>query len=1149
MRIFYYSLFTAFLLSLGFSAGAQDTIVVQTLTLDSDARAGVFEFPDGSQSYEKILMRYQMRCHDAAVGSGNVGCREWDYSCNTFITDSTRVDSSRATHPNYLITNFSGNIFEYTNSPSYTYYQYLQQAVNYTDTLSETSAILGTGAGSMDLLTPDQASNRQVFLLSPSELMASGLNAGAISGLYLDVAQAGQEMNFLRIRMKNSNSGSLDPAQPELDDFTEVYFQNTDFPNTGPQQFRFYQDFIWDGSSGILIDLSFTNNSGASTPPQVLADPIIPGEGIQNSSDDYSLYFSGAGAISPNIDALASVTNEITVALWVKGNPDIYPANSTLCEGVDANNNRQLNIHLPWGNGQVYWDCGGNGSNYNRINKQAEEADYEGEWNHWAFTKNATTGEMKIYLNGELWHSGTGMTNPIDIQAMQLGASNSWNQFYYGHLDEFQIWNKELDQTSIQEWMYRSIDASHPNYNQLVCYYPSNDGSGLVVSDASPLALDGLKTELPAWRAERGASRFKEFTHATMRPKFTLIQGEYIREVEDIAVLDSVQNTLHRVIEFGVNNSALVTLDTFYAYPAGFMPVFDASGMQVDSILVGASNSLDIFNLIYYNKIPAKYEILSLVTPYGNGLDLGQQGKVFLFDVTDYTPILKGTKRLSVELGGQNQEELDIQFLFITGTPPRDVIDIQNIWPFARGWYANIQNDDVFEPRTLTLNPNAVEYSIRSSITGHGQNGEFIERQHYINLDGGDNEFVYNVWKKCGGIPIYPQGGTWLFDRAGWCPGDPTDVHRFDLSNEAVPGEPVEIDYGVLGDFMTEANYLVSNQLVSYGSPHFVLDAAVTDVIRPSLRVEHERFNPACNTALIEIRNSGMETLTSLTITYSVAGGSSKTYEWTGSLAFLESTQVELPVDDPAFYDTGQSTELFEVSISNPNGTIDAYPNNNYIKSEYKHALKLLNENILNYKTNTRGEENTMRVRNDAGELVLERNFMENNTEYTDQLELPAGCYTLEFEDTGGDGLYYWYWDAINLNVGSGFLRIRRKLNSGIFFTVKNFEPEFGNFVQFDFIVPQVVGAENPIEDARLMSVYPNPTTDAAQVDLVGFEGENLLVELYDATGQLLEQQRFKDVAQHQLLVRFDLAAYPAGLYYIRVNDGKKIRSSKLSRL
>ena len=95
---------------------SQDTIKVQTFDWDSPNRSGVFQFPDNpNETYRKILMKYNMRCHDAAVGFGNVGCREWDYSCNTFITDSTRVDSTRQTAPSHVISNFSGSAFSYTS--------------------------------------------------------------------------------------------------------------------------------------------------------------------------------------------------------------------------------------------------------------------------------------------------------------------------------------------------------------------------------------------------------------------------------------------------------------------------------------------------------------------------------------------------------------------------------------------------------------------------------------------------------------------------------------------------------------------------------------------------------------------------------------------------------------------------------------------------------------------------------------------------------------------------------------------------------------------------------------------------------------------------------------------------------------------------
>ena len=71
-------------------------------------------------------MLYTMRCKDGLVSTGtdrNKGCGEWDYSCNTFVTDSSRIDSSLATAPSHIISNFSGNFFNFVNLPTYTYIQ------------------------------------------------------------------------------------------------------------------------------------------------------------------------------------------------------------------------------------------------------------------------------------------------------------------------------------------------------------------------------------------------------------------------------------------------------------------------------------------------------------------------------------------------------------------------------------------------------------------------------------------------------------------------------------------------------------------------------------------------------------------------------------------------------------------------------------------------------------------------------------------------------------------------------------------------------------------------------------------------------------------------------------------------------------------
>jgi hypothetical protein len=257
-------LLTLLTLSLPILFFAQDTIKVQTFDWNSNTRADYFQFPDvPGQSFEKIIMKYNMRCHDAAVGNGNVGCREWDYSCNTFITDPNRVDSTFATHPTHVITNFSGFDFQYTTQTVVDYVQY--ELTNTTATSINSSDVtvmgdLGTASGS-DLMEA-KAGRKMQFLYSADDLSSNGLNAGAIHALELSNAGSSGTVDFLKIRLQHTSLTSLSANEPTTDNWTEVYFQHTDFDNAGTQTLYFNQAFDWDGSSNLLVEMSYSSQEG-----------------------------------------------------------------------------------------------------------------------------------------------------------------------------------------------------------------------------------------------------------------------------------------------------------------------------------------------------------------------------------------------------------------------------------------------------------------------------------------------------------------------------------------------------------------------------------------------------------------------------------------------------------------------------------------------------------------------------------------------------------------------------------------------------------------------------------------------------------------------------------------------------------------------
>ena len=1118
------------------SVHAQDTIKVQTFTWTDTHRTDTFDFPDNSaQTFRKILMKYNMRCHDAAVGNANnIGCYEWDYSCNTFITDPSRTDSSKATAPDYTISNFNDTSFPYSHDPTYVYTAYTQHETTIQAGGNNNEAFF-TAQGTTTAFSPAAKTYRYQVILPAADLIAGGMMASRpVHAMRMTLLQPGSVVGFFKIRLKNTTQ-IIAGTQPDETGLKEVYHQSTDF--TGSDiVLPFYQSFTWTGQN-LLVDISFTTADGSDVPAFAFFDSPSDQSAMQSNpgAEESNLYFSGAGSLDLQNATFENIQDEITVSFWAYGDPSLLPANTQVFDAADAAGQRQANVHLPWSDGVVYWDCGNDGTGYDRINKAVPTADFEGKWSHWAFTKNTTTGVMNIFLNGQLFHSEAGKTKKMDFNTFRFGKSLANSNPYFGSVDEIQIWDKALDENTIRTWISKQTDASHPEYAHLRGYFKLNEGAGFVATDASGIAADAT-ISIPSWRIVRGHQLFHNFALTNLLPKVSFLQGNYTIHDDDITVLDSVVNPLSQVIHFGLNGTDLIRLDTQYVYPAGDLPILNESGEIIDFIEVPADGNINIQTLTYYIKQHARYELLSLVTPYGNGLDLGPQGKTFTFDVTDFAPVLRGRKRLSVEFGGENQEELDIEFWFIKGTPERDVLNIQPIWPQGRGYFSEIQSDTRFESRQVPLMPTASSFIIRSAITGHEQNGEFVSRQHYININGGNKEFNYDVWKSCSKNPIYPQGGTWLLDRAGWCPGMATDVHTFSLDGLVQPGQTVGIDYGLNGAPMASANYLVNNVLVSYGAYHYQVDASIEAIVRPNAeQVEFARVNPACNTPTVRVKNSGAQPIQTIKIGYNTSLGNTQTYTWSGNLVKQAFIDIALPAPPPGFWQAGTS---FKATILEVNGSADGNSDNNssQIKFEPVPVYDYVDPLQLRIVTNAKGADNSYTIKDESGAVVLQRNNMASNTLYTDDMLFPVGCYTLDFKDAGEDGLYFWLFS----NYGSGSLRIDWKRPSGSPIALYSFEPDFGAGVQYDFHVGALVSATEETEQSfQLFSSYPNPVADELKIDLIGFEGKSFTFRLVDVTGKPLLTKTFRSESGNET-TSLDLSTLTPGMYVLHGTDGKR---------
>jgi hypothetical protein len=160
-----------------------------------------------------------------------------------------------------------------------------------------------------------------------------------------------------------------------------------------------------------------------------------------------ALSFAAGGGVDVPPAALSSIERYVTLAFWAYGDPDLLPAETSAFQ-VYGGTGRVLGAHIPWSNGRVYFDAAGD-----RIDKAATPEEYEGSWQHWAFTKDAEAGEQKIYLNGVLWHSGTGMTRAMSGKTLFHIGHYEGSQNHRGMMDDFQLYNHALTESEIRRIM------------------------------------------------------------------------------------------------------------------------------------------------------------------------------------------------------------------------------------------------------------------------------------------------------------------------------------------------------------------------------------------------------------------------------------------------------------------------------------------------------------------------------------------------------------------------------------------------------------------------------------------------------------------------------------------------------------------------
>ncbi len=551
------------------------------------------------------------------------------------------------------------------------------------------------------------------------------------------------------------------------------------------------------------------------------------------------------------------------------------------------------------------------------------------------------------------------------------------------------------------------------------------------------------------------------------------------------------------------------------------------------------------------------FELGRFITPYARSTRMPSAWKgLYVFDVTDFYPILKNNATVRVHYSGYSGGfTADVKFAFIEGTPPRNVLGIQNVWNGSfRYGHGPVAINDALSDVSLVAPVNTVSAESRFTITGHGGDGqncaEFCPNNYTLYLN--NNQLVQqNFWKSdCGFNQLYPQNGTWVYNRAGWCPGELITPYVQPLS-----GVSGGMNYTLKATFPpyassgggSLASYIIEHNVFSYGAFNKSLDVSVEDILRPTSNEAYFRMNPSLAGPKIRVRNDGGSVITSLKIEYGVEGKPASQYNWTGSISSLAEQEIDLPELWDLRIATGTNNGFY-VKVLEVNGQADEDVSNNELHTLFD-AAPVWNVHLrISMTTNgsvANGFSETSWVIYDNNDNVVAQRI--NNapgTTYNDTLELGPATYRLEVTDAGCDGVNWWAYQFYQPNPGVGNVFVRN-MASLIPLPLKGYYGgDFGcGFTQY-FRTEWPAGVQD-VSTTAGMEVFPNPAKETVSVQLSGlpvFEGT---IEMVDVTGRIVLSQQSTGAVQE-----LNVAHLTNGVYSVvyRHKDGKTHRRLMIAK-
>jgi hypothetical protein len=513
------------------------------------------------------------------------------------------------------------------------------------------------------------------------------------------------------------------------------------------------------------------------------------------------------------------------------------------------------------------------------------------------------------------------------------------------------------------------------------------------------------------------------------------------------------------------------------------------------------------------NGVDQQIELIRFITPYGNSFS-SSWGFTWYADITDFSTLLHDSCEIGYYHSGYETYvgrgwDVTIEFNFVEGSPAWVPLKVTKLWNGGFP-YGNVNNpiENYLQPVNISTQSFTDFAVIRIHQTGHGADdnycSEFCYRTRYLKWDATQIDETL-LWRKCGFNALFPQAGTWIYDRGNWCPGATVYPYRKEVSAGSNETHTVDIDMQSYISGNPSANEVIESYLIEFKEGIQTNDAGIDEIIRPTIHSEYGRINPICDNPVVIVKNNGKNAITSLTFDFGYLGQNSFNYTWSGNIPVRGIDTIMLPQVVLAT----AASQMFQVTISKVNNSTDPYVYDNTAVSRGNVPLGIAESEkvYLELKTNNNPEENSYKLTDSYGNILYQRaqGSLTANTVYKDTFDLPYGCYTLvikDINDYGGDGLSWW----ANQAAGSGYARLRKIPGNVIF---RNWGGDWGADARISFTVGNVVSnvvSENSITSFQL---FPNPANNLLYADVLFNKPTDYTIIITDLLGQKISEQSF----------------------------------------